>query len=196
MSKKSTALWGAAAHVLTIGQQKGLTEAAGEDLSQTGFLSDLFEAAVAGNLKTADRETFRHILGLSLLNPPAVKTVWEIDSPVTEEFDLHTFFSTDNPTIKFVWVDADLKRYFKTQLIPAEGSRRLVVSELVRNVTEKELLAVGQKTTEPTSFSLVTAKSTWTGTTTAGSSVSLLCSGRTCGVGAVSSSLAISVLLL
>ena len=146
MSKNVIATIGNAGHILTLAGQKGLTEEAFDDLN-SGFLADLFEAAVAGNLKKTDREKLRVILGLPPLTPPALELFREIDCPATEAFDLYDFFNIDNPTVKFRWVDADLRKYFKIRLIEAEGPRQLAISKLTRTVTEKELLAVAPKKT-------------------------------------------------
>jgi len=141
-------MFGTVRALLKVPEEMGLTDEQIQLLIETGAYADICEAAREGKLSHSARDQRRSFLGLPALNPPAVKTVCEFDVLATEEFDLYAFFiSTDNPMVKFGWVDADLKRYFKTRLIPIEGLRRLVVSELIRDVIEKELLAVGQKTT-------------------------------------------------
>lgn len=147
MSKNSSATISNASHILTLAVQKGLTEE-GFDVLNTGFLADLFEAAVVGKLKTVDREAVRKVYGLPSLVPPILELVKEFDCPATEAFNLDDFFTLDNPTVKFGWIDGDMKKYFKNRSIVAEGPRKLVVNRLVRNATEKELKVVApQKTT-------------------------------------------------
>ena len=80
----------------------------------------------------------REIDGLPLPpTPPVLELVKVLDCPATEAFSLDDFFTTSNTVVRFGWIDPDLKKYFKTQLVPAEGPRNLVVSKLKKNATEK-----------------------------------------------------------
>ena len=101
-----------------------------------------------GNLKTTDREAFRKLLCLPPLVPPVLELVREIEAPATEAFELLDFFNTGNKVVKFAWIDGDLARCFPDGHIPVEGPRKLVVSKLTRNATEKEFrVAESEKTT-------------------------------------------------
>ena len=140
--------FGTPRRLLQVPEEKGLTaEQVESQMLSTGFYSDLCEAAVLGNIVALNRDEHRKSLGLFSLTPPVMELVKVLDCPATEAFNLDDFFTTSNKVVKFGWIDSDLKRYFKTQLISAEGPRKLAVGKLTRNTKEKELLATAPKKT-------------------------------------------------
>ena len=142
---KTTITSGQLTTVLQLLEDKRVDPARFQTVLASGYLADVLDEKAS--LDPQKRDSVRNLLGLPPLTPPALELFREIDCPATEAFDLYDFFNIDNPTVKFRWVDADLRKYFKIRLIEAEGPRQLAISKLTRTVTEKELLAVAPKKT-------------------------------------------------